>query len=81
MKLMSRDFPVIAIGNRVYARNQSSPVATAQDDETAAELALRLNRDDQCYPTDEDGGSHWPFPLVSWSAPITPTPKGRDGGE
>lgn len=54
MKLQSDDFPLMAIGNRIYARRQSSPILTATDDDMAAEIAMRLNRDDQCFPSDAD---------------------------
>ena len=49
MKLGSADFPLIAMGNRIYAKSQSSPILTAPDFETAADITLRLNRDDQAY--------------------------------
>jgi len=53
MKLKASDFPLIAIGPLIYSRNQSSPILTAWDDELAAEIAHRLNRDDQSYPIEE----------------------------
>lgn len=48
------DFPLTAIGNRVYRRLDSSPICTAIDDAMAAEIALRMNRDNQVYPEPEN---------------------------
>jgi hypothetical protein len=50
--LTSADFPVASIGNRVYCRTQSSPICMAMNDAMATDIAMRLNRDDQCYPGD-----------------------------
>lgn len=52
-ELTSADFPLIAVGPSVYCKRQSSPIFTANTDELAAELAQRLNRDDQAFPTDQ----------------------------
>lgn len=50
MLLIDDDFPLNAVGNHVYAITRSSPIVTAVSDEMAAEIALRLNRDNQSYP-------------------------------
>lgn len=44
------DFPVTAIGDRVYRRLESSPICTASDDDMAKEIAKRLNQANQVYP-------------------------------
>lgn len=44
------DFPITAMGNRVYRRLDSSPICTAFDDEMAEEIAKRLNQANQVYP-------------------------------
>lgn len=44
------DFPATAVGSRVYRRLDSSPICIAADDEMAAEIAKRMNRDNQVYP-------------------------------
>lgn len=49
--LTSLDFPLVAMGNMVYRKTESSPMIVAPDDQIAAELARRLNRDDQCHPS------------------------------
>jgi hypothetical protein len=46
------DFPVVARGNEVYRRMESGPICTCADMDMAAEIAKRLNRDNQCYPED-----------------------------
>jgi len=48
-KLKPDDFPLTALGNAVYRRTMSSPLATFSDEALAADVALRLNRDDQVY--------------------------------
>lgn len=48
-RLKPEDFPLTAIGNAVYRRTLSSPLATFADDELAVDVALRLNRDNQAY--------------------------------
>lgn len=44
------DFPVKAIGHNVYRRGESGPICTCAEQEMAAEIAKRLNRDNQVYP-------------------------------
>ena len=51
-RLKPEDFPLTAIGNAVYRRTLSSPLATFADEALAADVALRLNRDDQAYGED-----------------------------
>lgn len=45
-ELTPDDFPLVAIGDRVYGKTQSSPILSAPTTAIAADLALRLNRDD-----------------------------------
>lgn len=47
------DFPIVANGHNVYRRNESSPICTCNEQEMAAEIAKRLNRDNQVYPEPE----------------------------
>lgn len=47
------DFPVEAAGHNVYRRTESGPICTCSDMEMAAEIAKRLNRDNQVYPDGE----------------------------
>lgn len=54
MLLTDDDFPLIAVGNLIYAVTRSSPIAIAVNDDMAAEIALRLNRDNQCYPSEPE---------------------------
>lgn len=44
------DFPIIAVGNRVYRKSDSSPICVCVSDEMAAEVAKRMNRDNQAHP-------------------------------
>lgn len=53
-QFVDTDFPMRAIGNRVYCRWDSSPICTATDDEMALEIAKRLNRDNQVYPETQE---------------------------
>jgi hypothetical protein len=46
LPLTKDDFPLMAVGANVYRRTMSSPLFTAPTPELAAELALRLNRND-----------------------------------
>lgn len=46
--LRAEDFPLIAVGACVYRRTMSSPLFTAPSPQMAADLVLRLNRDDTC---------------------------------
>ncbi|MDM9643895.1 hypothetical protein [Rhizobium sp. S163] len=39
------DFPIYSIGALVYRRTESSPFLTASSDAVAADIAMRLNRD------------------------------------
>ncbi len=48
MILKPEAFPVTAIGDRVYAKNSSSPICTALTDILASEIARRLNFSDIC---------------------------------
>ena len=48
------DFPLVALGRRVHCKWGGVPVCEAQDEETAQEIAKRLNRDNQVYPDDAD---------------------------
>jgi hypothetical protein len=48
--LTDNDFPIIAQGHNVYRRTESSPICTCADQGMAAEIAKRLNRDNQVYP-------------------------------
>jgi hypothetical protein len=48
--LTSADFPLYAIGRDVYRRTGSSPLFTAADRHVAAEMVLRLNRDQMFGP-------------------------------
>lgn len=43
-------FPIIASGHNVYRRMESSPICTCADMAMAAEIAKRLNRDNQAWP-------------------------------
>ncbi len=43
--LTSADFPLYAIGPHVYRRTASLPLFTAVDRHVAADMVLRLNRD------------------------------------
>lgn len=45
-ELTEDDFPTQSIGNRVYCRTQSSPIAICTTDEMAREISLRLNFSD-----------------------------------
>ena len=44
------DFPILAQGHNVYRRTESSPICTCTYMGMAAEIAKRLNRDNQVYP-------------------------------
>lgn len=46
MPLTTQDFPLYAIGNRVYRQFDSSPVLTANSDGLAADIAARLNTEE-----------------------------------
>lgn len=48
--LTDDDFPVVANGHGVYRRTESSPICTCVYVDMAAEIAKRLNRDNQVYP-------------------------------
>lgn len=41
-------FPVMAIGDRVYARSSHEPIVVCSSDQMAAEVAARLNYSDIC---------------------------------
>ena len=45
MTLQPDDFPLCSVGPLIYARRQSSPILSANNDEMAANIAFRLNRD------------------------------------
>lgn len=49
-KFTEADFPLGAVGHNVYRRTEGSPIAHCVEQDMAAELAKRLNRDNQCYP-------------------------------
>lgn len=51
--LTDDDFPLVAIGPHVYRKTESSPLFHTNDMQMAADLAMRLNRDNQCYPDQE----------------------------
>lgn len=44
------DFPIIAQGYNVYRHTESGPICTCSHMDMAAEIAKRLNRDNQVYP-------------------------------
>lgn len=44
-QLTDDDFPLVADGNRIFARTRSAPILLAIDDRMATEIAERLNRD------------------------------------
>jgi hypothetical protein len=46
MVLTASDFPLIAIGSLVYSRMMSSALFVAPNDQLAADLVMRLNRDE-----------------------------------
>lgn len=48
--LTDDDFPVVAQGHNVYRRTESGPICTCSHMDMAAEIAKRLNRDNQVYP-------------------------------
>lgn len=52
------DFPLIAVGPRVYRRTMSSPLFTAMNDQSATDLAFRLNAHEMGKTTI----SVWPNP-------------------
>lgn len=47
--LTDDDFPVAANGYHVYRRTESSPICTCAHMDMAAEIAKRLNRDNQVH--------------------------------
>lgn len=47
------DFPIVAQGNNVYRRMESSPICTCAEMAMATEIAKRLNRDNQVYPEEK----------------------------
>ena len=48
--LTPADFPLYAIGPHVYRRGASVPLFTAADRQAAADVVLRLNRDQMAGP-------------------------------
>jgi hypothetical protein len=48
--LTSADFPLYAIGPHVYRRTAPFPLFTAVDRHVAADMVLRLNRDQMVDP-------------------------------
>lgn len=54
MRFTEEDFPIMAAGHNVYRRSESSPICTCSDQEMAAAIAMRLNRDNQVYPETTD---------------------------
>ena len=54
-ELKPDDFPVMSQGDRVYAKTQSSPIATCLTDAMAVEIAHRLNLSDIALAGADDG--------------------------
>jgi hypothetical protein len=51
LPLTAADFPFVAVGPHVYRRTMSSPLFTAPDMQTAADIVFRLNRDEATWST------------------------------
>lgn len=63
------DFPLVASGHNVYRRTESSPICTCPEQEMAAELARRLNRENQvCGELDQS--AHIARELLRLQSPV-----------